>query len=160
MLLALANYSEDMMKFRIKAVIAVVVMAFGASLAGAAGDPIETRRGLMKSVGKAYATSRRMIRGKIPYDPLKAELAARTINAAMTGIGNFYPDGSQTGKTRASPKIWSDRKGYTALREELVAASAGAIVAAKKGSAAFKTAFEKVNPMCNKCHKAYRTGKL
>ncbi len=143
-----------------KVLILAAALAVGLTVAQAADDPIATRKGLMKTVGASIKASVPMIRGKVPYDAVKAELAMRAINAVATGIGNFYPDGSQTGgKTSASPKIWSDRAGYTAIREELKAASAAAIIAAKSGEGAFKAAFGKVGATCKKCHKAYRVKK-
>jgi len=143
-----------------KTLVLGAVFAVGLTAAQAADDPIATRKALMKTVGVSIKASVPMIRGKVPYDAVKAELAMRAINAVATGIGNFYPDGSQTGgKTSASPKIWSDRAGYTALRKEMADASAAAMVAAKAGEGPFKAAFGKVGATCKKCHKAYRVKK-
>jgi cytochrome c556 len=141
-------------------IVLVFVLVTGIISANAKDDPIATRKALMKTVGASIKASVPMVRGKIPFDAVKAELAMRAINAVATGIGSFYPDGTQTGgKTSASPKIWSDRAGYTALRKELIVASAAAIVAAKAGEGPFKAAFGKVGAMCKKCHKAYRVKK-
>ena len=80
-----------------------------------AQDPIQTRQGLMKTVGASMKASGAMAKGQMPYDPAKAELAMRAIAAVGLGIGQYFPNNSKTGgKTTASPKIWEDMNGFKA----------------------------------------------
>lgn len=145
------------MNYLTKGLIIGGAMVVGVVSANAAGDPIANRKALMKTVGTSMKAAAPMARGKVPFDAVKAELAARAINAAAHAFGQYFPANSKTGgKTTASPKIWEDMAGFAKLNSELMANSAALIVAAKGGEAAFKTAFGNVGKMCRQCHKAYR----
>ena len=74
-----------------------------------------------------------------------------------------FPEGSgpEMGKTRASPKIWQDWKGFEAASAQLADAAAELKTAAKSDNAAHtETAFRKLGREgCGGCHKVYRTPK-
>lgn len=114
----------------------------------------------MKTVGFSAKSAAAMVKGEAPYDPLKAELAMRAINAAVTGVPNFFPADSKTGgDTEAAPKIWEDMKGFLRVADELKKQSAVAIEAAKQGPDAFKAAFAAAAKYCKECHQTYRIKK-
>ena len=85
--------------------VAVGVVSVGAS---AAEDPIFTRRKLMQANGGAAGIAQGMIKGEIPFNPVLAESALRTFNAVAYSVGDYFPEGSDKGDTRASPKIWEE----------------------------------------------------
>lgn len=148
------------MRFLGKILVVLGALTIGLVSAQAQEDPIATRKGLMQNVGAAAKASGAMVRGKAPYDAVKAELAMRSVNASLIAVAHYFPPDSKTGgKTTASPKIWSDLQGFVKLRNELVAASAAAVQAAKQGPDAFKAAFGKAAATCKKCHQAYRVKK-
>jgi cytochrome c556 len=133
------------------------VWTLSAALADA---PTKTRQDVMKSVGFATKTAAAMVKGKAPYDPVKAELAMRTVNAAITGFPHLFPEGSTTGdETEASPKIWEDMKGFLHIADEVREHSAVAAGAAKKGLDEFKKEFAATTKYCKECHKEYRIKK-
>jgi cytochrome c556 len=133
------------------------VWTLSAALADA---PTKTRQDVMKSVGFAAKTAGAMVKGKAPYDPVKAELAMRTINAAVTGFPYLFPEGSTSGdETEASPKIWEDMKGFLHIADEAREHSGVAIEAAKKGLDDFKKEFAATTKYCKECHEGYRIKK-
>lgn len=74
-----------------------------------------------------------------------------------------FPEGSgpEMGKTRASPKIWEDWKGFEAASAKLAETAAALRTAAKSDNAAHaETAFRNVaREGCGGCHKVYRAPK-
>lgn len=138
-------------------------LACGAALvitpALSAGDPIAERKALMKTVGFSAKAAGAMVKGEAPFDPVKAELAMRAINAAATGLPHLFPDTSKTGgETEASPRIWEDMAGFVKQAEGLASQSSAAIGAAKDADS-FKTAFGEVTKFCKSCHESYRVKK-
>ena len=148
------------MKITMRAGIALFAGMVAVTAAGAADDPIVTRKALMKSVGASIKATAPMVKGEAPYDAVTAELAMRTVHAAAAGFGHYFPEGSDMGlETEASPKIWEDMAGFTAKLSGLETDAAAAIPAAAEGADAFKGAFMKLTQNCKGCHEDYRIKK-
>lgn len=140
--------------------------AFGVSLAFVVGPaladdaPTRLRQNLMNSVGFAAKQAGAMVKGEAQWDPAKAELAMRTINAAATGLPYFFPEGSTSGdETEASPKIWENMEKFLELAGELREHSAAGMEAAKKGEEAFRKEFAAMTKYCKQCHESFRIKK-
>lgn len=150
-----------------KAILAIGLIA-GLSGFGAAGGvaladddaPAKVRQDIMKTVGFSAKAAGKMVKGEEPYDPLKAELAMRAINAAATAVPNLFPEDSKTGyETEADPKIWEDMEGFLHEAHELKEHSAKAAAAAENGLEAFKAEFTETVEYCKSCHESYRIKK-
>ena len=125
-----------------------------------ANDPIANRQAAMKNVGAAMRVAAGMVKGKIAYEGVAAEMAMRVMNSTAAGLTSLFPDGTQTGgDTEAAPKIWEDKAGFDAATATFLKASAAAAEAAKKGEADFKAAFGAVAKNCKACHQDYRIKK-
>lgn len=134
--------------------------ALVAAPAFAAEAPTKTRQNLMSTVGFSAKQAGAMVKGEAPWDPVKAELAMRAINAAATGFPNFFPEGSTSGDdTEASPKIWEEMDKFLHLADELREHSATGIEAAKKGEEEFKKEFAAMTKYCKECHETFRIKK-
>lgn len=139
--------------------MAAVGMAGGAALADDE-PPAKVRQDIMKTVGFSAKTAGKMVKGEEPYDPVKAELAMRAINAAATAVPNLFPEDSKTGyETEADPKIWEDMEGFLHEAHELKEHSARAAAAAENGLEAFKAEFVETAEYCKSCHESYRIEK-
>jgi len=139
------------------ATIGVAVSATGIAVGQ---DVIAQRKALMKQVGGATKTSVEMIKGEKPYDAAAAASAAATISKNWSAFVGLFPETSKTGgETTASPKIWTDTKGFEAKGVVMAKAGAEAAEAASKGADAFKTAFGEVTKTCKGCHDVYREKK-
>lgn len=131
-----------------------------ATVALADDAPTKTRQNLMNTVGFSAKQAGAMVKGEAPWDPAKAQLAMRAINAAVTGLPNFFPEGSTTGDdTEASPKIWEDMEKFLHLAGELREHSAAGMEAAKQGEEAFKKEFAAMTKYCKDCHESFRIKK-
>ncbi len=123
-------------------------------------DPIHARQEMMETVGFATKTAGAMVKGKVPYDAKKAELAMRAINAVAYGFGHKFPVNSKTGgDTEAKEEIWSELDNFNHLIHEMEEHSEKAAKAASGGLEAFKVEFVNTVKYCKQCHKKYRDKK-
>lgn len=134
----------------------IVGLASASTLAYAAGDPIADRKAMMKSVGAATGASAAMMKGQADFDARVAMLALRTMNAVALGYGSKFPEGSETGDTKAKATIWSDSEGFTAALAKFEADTAAALAAPAADLDAFKAQFGMVAANCKACHETYR----
>src|SRR5215468_6181811 len=80
-----------------------------ASTAGAAGNPVEERQGLMKQLGQAMKEVGPFVGGAQPYDAAKVNAAMATIAGNTDKLHKLYPaDSKDAPKTEALPKIWDN----------------------------------------------------
>ncbi|MEE9313503.1 MAG: cytochrome c [Rhizobiaceae bacterium] len=142
-----------------RSLIAGTVVAFSLSISAfAGGNPAVERQAMMKNVGAATGAAAGMIKGKIPFNAVAAQLALRTMNNAALGFGALFPEGSESGaETEASPKIWSDRAGFDKAIADFSADTASAETI--KDLDSLKAAFGIATENCGSCHKAYRIKK-
>ena len=139
---------------------AALLVVFTAGPAVSADDPIAARKSIMKNVGAAGKAGGAMLKGKAQFNAVAAELILRTMNAASFGVGELFPEGSETGgETTASPKIWEDRAGFNAALAKFQADTTAGIASPVADIEAFKVAFEAATENCGACHKAYRIKK-
>jgi cytochrome c556 len=141
--------------------MAVVTVATAtASLAFAQEDVIKLRQRLMDVNGQAAGVAIGMIRGQIPFDPVIAAAAAKSIAADNAALPDLFPAGSDKGEgdteTKAAPAIWIDNADFRALSAKMVADANAAAGAAAEGQDAFAAAFEAIGQNCSACHKTYR----
>jgi cytochrome c556 len=127
-----------------------------ASGATALEDPIVTRQTVMKSVSAATKYAVQMVKGEAPYDAAKAELAFRTYFTAAAAYGHLFPEGSDQGKTRASPKIWENMEDFQRRIAKLESDALANLEAATSGPDGLKTAVAAVTQNCQGCHELYR----
>jgi cytochrome c556 len=155
---------ETIMKTTVLFVPAVAGALLAASAAAfAAEDPIAVRKALMDSMGGAAGLYGGVMKGEVDYSPAIGMAAITTAAAVAAAVPDFFPAGSDTGDTTASPKIWEDPDGFAAKIGELQQATAKAVAAAgEDGPAdaeAFKAAMEPVTGLCKECHETYRVKK-
>lgn len=137
----------------------LVVAALGVVIAGVAvgqNDPIAVRQALMKQNGQEARTAFMMVTGRQPYDAAAAADAMNMLSADMKVLPTLFPAGSDQGKTKASPDIFTNMDDFTARAKKLEVDAAAAASAAADGLDAFKAAFETVNSDCAGCHRLYR----
>lgn len=134
----------------------VVGLASASTFAYAAGDPIAERKAMMKSVGAATGAAAAMVKGQADFDARVAMLALRTMNAVALGYGSKFPEGSETGDTKAKATIWSDADGFAAAIAKWEADTSAALAAPAADLDAFKAQFGMVAANCGTCHQTYR----
>ena len=140
------------MKFGLVAATLAVAMA---TIAYAQGNVIEERQNLMKMNGQAMGVLAPMARGEAAFDAAAAKQAFETIVSDMTTFPTLFPEGSETGDTKAGPAIWSDRAGFEAMAAKLKTAAETAATSATTLEQ-LQAAVQTVGGVCGECHQTYR----
>ena len=133
----------------------ITVLTFSTNVIGQ-DDPIAVRQASMKQVGGASKLLGNMVRGKIEYNSEDAQKALTQIRDAVAIFVENFPEGSDTGKTEAAPKIWEDMEGFQAASEKFMKDADEAIEPAGENLDGLKASFGKVAANCKSCHQAYR----
>jgi cytochrome c556 len=143
-----------------KLAVAVAAVISLTSVVFASDDPIVARKALMDANHAAYDSSKAMMDGEISYNPVVAKAAIMAPSASAHSLGSFFPEGSDTGETSASPKIWKDRDGFNQKLQEFQLAVASAVeISGGSGpvdASAFTSAVGPVFKACRSCHEVYR----
>jgi cytochrome c556 len=135
------------------AALAVVSAAAGAY---ATEDPVFTRKSLMDANGGAAGLAGAMMKGDVPFSPAAAKSVFLTLHAVAYSYGDYFPAGSDTGDTKASPKIWEDAAGFAAALQKFQQDADAALAANPQDLEAFKAAFGQVASNCKSCHDSFR----
>ncbi|BCP52757.1 hypothetical protein K32_13740 [Kaistia sp. 32K] len=145
---------------RFKIILAGLVLTLGATgLAHAADDVIAERQALMKANAAAAKTIFEMVQGKTDYDAAAAQAAFEKLAVDMKSFPSLFPEGSDQGKTTASPAIWQDKAGFEAIAVKLGADATAGAAAAAGGLDAIKASAGAVGGSCQSCHEKFRVKK-
>jgi len=140
----------------IRTVLAVAVLAFGATALVAQSDPIAARKALMKANGDQNRIATEMLEGKRPFNVDEAKKVLATFAEAGDKAPALFPDTSKTGgDTAALPAIWENKADFTARLGKL-SSDAKAAGAATKDLDSFKAQITEVRKNCGGCHQTYR----
>jgi cytochrome c556 len=137
----------------------LAVSALAVISGSAFADPIADRKAIMKERGGIVGGQLAPIaKGEKPYDAaaVLAALQALDANAKKFDVDALFPAGSETGDTKASPKIWEDMAGFKAAADKFAADVAAAVAANPQDAAAFQPLFGAIASNCGGCHQAYR----
>jgi cytochrome c556 len=139
--------------------LAFALAALSASAASA--DVVADRQAIMKAAGKAVGSIVPIAKGEAPFDAaaVAAAFAAINENAQKIDVAALFPEGSETGESTASPKIWEDIAGFHAAVDKYKADTAAAVAANSADLAAFQAQFGAVTKNCGSCHEVYRIKK-
>ena len=139
---------------------AAAAAALSFTVAGAAADALQDREALMKERGGVMRILGPIAQGKAPFDAAAVNSGLATLDAnaqrAVAEVETLWPEGSDSGDTRALPAIWADFDAFKAANEEYAAAAAAAAAAKPQDLAAFQAAFGPVAQGCGSCHETYR----
>ncbi|HKA78855.1 MAG TPA: cytochrome c [Xanthobacteraceae bacterium] len=140
----------------IRTVLAVAVLALGATALVAQTDPIAARKALMKANGDQNRIATDMIEGKAPFNLDAAKKVLGTFAEAGDKAKPLFPDNSKTGgDTAALPAIWENKADFEAKLAKL-ATEAKAAGAATTNLDTFKAQITEVRKNCGGCHQTYR----
>jgi cytochrome c556 len=139
---------------RLVLAISAIALVSGAAFA----DPIADRKALMKERGGFVGQLAPIAKGEKPFDAAAVLTALQGLaaNGAKFNADALFPAGSETGDTKASPKIWEDMAGFKAAEAKFEADVAAAIAAAPQDLGAFKAQFGTIASNCGACHQTYR----
>ena len=138
---------------------ALAAAALSVTIAGAAADPLEQRQANMKERGQVMRILGPIAQGRADFDAatVNEALAKLETNAeAAADTDALWPQGSDTGDTKASSAIWANFDDYKDRNQKYAEAVAAAAAAAPQDLAAFQAAFGPVGASCGSCHEKYR----
>jgi len=140
----------------IRTVLAVAVLAFGATALVAQSDPIAARRALMKANGDQSKIATDMLEAKRPFNLDEAKKVFAAFAEAGEKAPALFPDTSKTGgDTAALPAIWENKADFEAKLAKF-AREAKAAADATKDFDSFKVQVTEVRKNCGGCHQPYR----
>ena len=138
---------------------ALAAAALAVTIAGAAADPLEQRKENMKERGGIMRILGPIAQGKADFDAAAVNDALARLEAnaqAAADVDALWPEGSDSGDTKASPAIWADFDAFKAENAKYGEAVKAAVTAAPQDLAAFQAAFGPVGASCGSCHEHYR----
>lgn len=145
---------------RVAAALVVGAGLVAATSVAAADDPITSRQHIMKNNGAAMGVLSKMVEGEMEFDATSAMLALRTINSGAIGLGEFFPEGSESGgETRAAPAIWEDMGAFEEALAKFEATSAEAVESPPQSQEELAEVRGAVGASCGGCHETFRLAK-
>jgi cytochrome c556 len=140
--------------------LAVLVMALNAGAVMAQSDPIAARQALMKGNNDHARTMIQTMRGQKPFDAAAVDAAFAQWAETAQKLPALFPDNSKTGgDTRATPKIWQNKKDFDEKAAAFGMAVAENRAKAKESLDGLKAAIPVVGKTCDNCHEDYRAPK-
>ena len=139
----------------LRTVLAVAVVALGATALVAQTDPIKARKELMKANGQEARAGNEMAQAKRPFNLDDAKKVFATFQEAGEKAPALFPDSSKDGDTAALPAVWENKTDFDARLAKLATDSKAAI-GATKDLDTFKAQFTEVVKNCGGCHQTYR----
>ena len=142
----------------ISSTLLIVVGATNAHM-GATGI-VKERMELMKSIGKAMKSIRKMADETAPLESAKVAGAAQEIADHGARIVALFPRGSAGRVSEASQKIWQDPAGFRRYADSMVTTADDLVAAAKANDREkIKSAYRALGRTCGNCHDDFRIKK-
>ena len=143
-----------------KTLVALSILSMSAVAAFSADDPIAARKALMHANAGAAGLSAGMMKGEIDYSPAAGKAAISTFNGVAMAYGDFFPEDSMEGDTKAAPAIWENPDEWQAALDKFKSdASAAMQASGREGPAdaeAFQAAVGPVLQNCRSCHEDFQ----
>jgi cytochrome c556 len=137
------------------ALFAVQAAAQGTGASLQPDQIIAARQALMDLQGGVAAAMKAAVDGGQDVKALAA--GAKGLVASSSVIPTLFPAGTDQGKTKAKPEIWSDRAGFEKAAANLHAQAEKLVALADANDkAGFATQFAAVGQACGGCHRPYR----
>lgn len=121
-------------------------------------EPQKARHQHYEELGDAFKSVRDNSRAD-PPDWAALEKAANVVLAASVDQQRWFPKGtgSESGKTRALPEVWSKPDEFTAAQKMFSDRAPNLLAAVKaKDGAALQAAFKELGGACKNCHDTFR----
>jgi cytochrome c556 len=135
--------------------VAAAVLAMGGVAQADGYDPILTRQAGLDLLAQTLGGVKAVVTANGDVKPLEG--AGNAIKKWGAQFPTLFPPGSDTGNTKASPKIWTEMDAFQKAAMKLSAAGEALATAAKAGDAtAVAAAFKETSEACGACHKEYR----
>jgi cytochrome c556 len=121
--------------------------------------PQSYRQSLFAILGANFGPMSSMVKGEIPWDTARFKGFADDLATATTlDYMRGFPDGSDSGTTRAKPAIWSNKADFEAKLKDLRTEAQKLATAAGSGDQdAIVEQFKATGGTCKACHDDYKS---
>ncbi|QEL55817.1 c-type cytochrome [Chromobacterium paludis] len=122
-----------------------------------AADPIGQRKEVFKQYKTVVGAMGKVVKGDAPYNKDEFAKLAGQLEQLSQQPWQYFPAGSNAGKTDARPEIWSRPTDWQQAIDKHKAATAKLKQVALSGDlAAIKAQFGATQQTCKACHKDFR----
>ena len=121
-------------------------------------SPIKARQEAMKTIKEHFVPLVKMVKGAAPFDAATVKKNAEVIARKLEEASKLFPEGSDTGKTRARPEIWLLEDEFQALFKTAIG-KAKALARVNEASQLAPAVMELGGKGCKACHEKFRTAK-
>jgi len=123
----------------------------------AQANALEERQNLMKRQNADAKALKAAVEAK---DYAAVEVKAKDLISTSDKIFALFPKGSDSGKTRAKPEIWTNSEGFAKNAKALNKSATELAAAAKAGNdAEVNVKLKELGAVCVSCHKEFRAAK-
>ena len=144
----------------LRAILAVLGVCLTAGAVIGQTDPIAARKALMKENNNNARAVVQMMREQKPFDAAAVEAAFKQWAETAQKLPGLFPDDSKTGgETRATPKIWQNKKDFDEKSADFGKAVADNHAKAVASLDGLKAAIPVIGKACDNCHEDYRVPK-
>jgi cytochrome c556 len=144
----------------LRIITAVLGVCLTAGAVMSQSDPIAARKALMKENNNHARAMVQMMREQKPFDAAAVETAFTQWADTAKKLPGLFPDDSKSGgETRATPKIWENKKDFDAKAADFGKAVADSRDSAKASLDSLKVAIPVIGKTCDNCHEDYRVPK-
>jgi len=144
----------------LRAILAVLGVCLTAGAVIGQTDPIAARKALMKENNNNARAVVQMMREQKPFDAAAVEAAFKQWADTAQKLPGLFPDDSKTGgETRATPKIWQNKKDFDEKSADFGKAVADNHAKAVASLDGLKAAIPVIGKACDNCHEDYRVPK-
>lgn len=124
-----------------------------------AQDAYEMRSEAMKSMGDMAKTIGQMLQGKTEFDAAAANAAIVNARDHMVDFQDYFPEGSEGGKSEAGPAIWTDPDGFAAAVLKVRGDLETGVGENPQTKEEVQAVFGSIAGNCKDCHETYRIKK-
>lgn len=139
-----------------KKALFIVLLSVAATQAFAA-DPVAQRQKIFKQYKNTFGQMGKVVKGEAPYNKDQFAALAAQMDTLAGQPWQYFPAGSNKGKTEARPEIWSKPAEFKKEIDKFKTQTAKLKqVSASGDMAQIKPAFGAVAESCKSCHSSFR----
>lgn len=144
----------------LKRTLSVIALCLvGATSVVSAQDLHADREAAMKKVASAMGGLSAIAKGEKTYDAEAVKTSLTSIKEAITVFPTYFPPGSESADSEASPKIWENKADFDARAAKLAGDADMLLAQLPADAAGVGAALGRLGPSCGTCHEAYRIKK-
>ena len=152
------NITRIALGLSIAGFLTIAGMASGHEGAKEMTGPAKARHDAMKAVKDHFVPLVKMVKGAAPFDAATVKKNAEVIAKKLEEASKLFPEGSDKGKTRAKPEIWTNRAEFDAIMKTAIE-KARALMNVDSPEKLAPAVMELGGKGCKACHEKFRKPK-